>query len=117
MLFYCFSFVLSIPVIRLFENGNPTLLYRDGILRLQYWHLNRSKSLVMEIVFLCDVDAGVGTPSLDSDSPEPVIFIWRTAYACLPEAVPCSVIDPQTGLTYDLSRFAFISSSYDIHHL
>ena len=89
---------------------NRTLLYHNGILKLIYWS-TESQNVMTEIVFLCDAEVGIGSPFIESETSDLVIFVWRTAYACLPEAVSCSATDAKTGLKYDLSRFVFALST------
>ena len=59
-----------------------------------------------EIAFLCDPDAGVGTPKyLDEIASDHYYgFEWRTSYACPTQPMECTVTDINTGQEYDLSK-------------
>lgn len=82
-----------------------TLSYHYGILKLVYG-TNPAWRVRTEVVFHCDTGAGIGSPSLEIESESLISFAWSTAYACLPEAMACSALDPKTKVQYDLSRFA-----------
>jgi len=94
--------------------ANSKLSYYDGVLKLVYKDgdsynsapVNRST----EIIFMCDYDAGDGSPYFKAETDHTYTIEWYTSLACLPRTVECSVADEDRGLYYDLSRLDVFSS-------
>jgi insulin-like growth factor 2 receptor len=89
------------------------LSYYDGMLKLVYsggdaYHTDPPIARRTEIVFLCDIDAGDGHPQFETENNHTYTIVWYTAYACLPQAIECSVSDGKTGQRYDLSGYILL---------
>jgi len=104
--FYCVSFSREMK----YSAGiaNKRLSYYDGMLKLVYKGGDRYHSMAVnrstEIVFMCDYNAGDGSPYFKAETDHTYTIEWYTALACLPQTVECSVTDEERGLYYDLTR-------------
>ena len=96
--------------------NNSALIYSDVSLELTYTSgascpNNQQRSTVIQ--FVCNTRAGNGQPALVTDDGCTTIVRWETAYACASrESIPCVYLDPNTGLTYDLSPLAQSASNF-----
>ncbi|KAL4233045.1 Cation-independent mannose-6-phosphate receptor [Mactra antiquata] len=93
------------------------MTYYDGMINLTYvggtpYHNAAQTPRRSEIVFICDLDADIGTPIFMSEvqSDHYYAFEWRTSYACPHAPVQCSIVDPKTGKEYDLSGLTRLPS-------
>jgi len=90
--------------------ANKKLSYYDGMLKLMYKDGDSYKSAAVnrstELVFLCDYNAGDGSPYFKVETDHTYTIEWYTSLACLPQTVECSVADEDRGLYYDLTRLA-----------
>ncbi|XP_052242423.1 cation-independent mannose-6-phosphate receptor-like [Dreissena polymorpha] len=90
-----------------------TLNYYDGMINLTYvggspYNDPSSTPRKSEIAFLCDRDAGVGTPKFvtEAASNHTYVFEWRTSYACPGIPMECVITDSNSGAEYDLSSLS-----------
>uniref|UniRef100_A0A8C5VW34 Cation-independent mannose-6-phosphate receptor n=1 Tax=Microcebus murinus TaxID=30608 RepID=A0A8C5VW34_MICMU len=91
--------------------SNAKLSYYDGMIQLNYrdgtpYNNERHTPRSTLITFLCDRDAGVGSPEYQEEDNSTYNFRWYTSYACPEEPLECVVTDPSTLEQYDLSRLA-----------
>jgi len=89
--------------------ANDKLSYYDGMLKLVYrdddsYHSRPQVKRRTEIFFMCDYNAGVGSPYFKVETSHTYTIEWYTALACLPRTLECSVTDEDQGLYYDLTR-------------
>jgi len=93
--------------------ANNKLSYYDGMLKLVYKGGDSYRSAPVnrstEIIFMCDYDAGDGSPYFKSETDHTYSIEWYTALACLPRTVECSIADEDNGVYYDLSRLGVFS--------
>ena len=96
--------------------ANNKLSYYDGMLKLVYKDGDSYHSAPVkrgsEIIFMCDYDAGNGSPYFKAETDHTYTIEWYTALACLPRTAECSVADDARGLYYDLSRLAVFNFPY-----
>ncbi|CAN7989555.1 unnamed protein product, partial [Ixodes hexagonus] len=99
--------------------ANSDLTYIDGMVNLTYVngtpYNDRAKTpRTSSVVFLCDYDAGVGHPEFLDETNRTYVFVWYTSYACPPSYFTgCIYRDPETNLTYDLSRLNQVMQGSD----
>ncbi|EEC20270.1 mannose-6-phosphate/insulin receptor type II, putative [Ixodes scapularis] len=99
--------------------ANSNLTYIDGMVNLTYVngtpYNDRAKTpRSSSVVFLCDYDAGIGRPEFLDEANRTYSFVWYTSYACPPSYFTgCVYRDPETNLTYDLSRLNQVNSGGD----
>ncbi|CAN7984751.1 unnamed protein product [Ixodes pacificus] len=99
--------------------ANCNLTYIDGMVNLTYVngtpYNDRAKTpRSSSVVFLCDYDAGIGRPEFLDEANRTYSFVWYTSYACPPSYFTgCVYRDPETNLTYDLSRLNQVNSGGD----
>jgi insulin-like growth factor 2 receptor len=81
------------------DNGMLTLTFTGGDRCLFVFH----HSFV--VTFVCDRNAGLGSPIHTGTTFCEDQFVWATAYACpaFTEQVSCTVVDQQTSDFYDLN--------------
>ncbi|KAG7509424.1 cation-independent mannose-6-phosphate receptor [Solea senegalensis] len=91
--------------------ANARLSYYDGLIQLSYAngsqynnkeHTRRSTL----ISFLCDPEAGAGSPEYQVEDKYTYNFRWYTSYACPERPHECLVTDPLTLEQYDLSSLS-----------
>eukprot|EP00057_Strongylocentrotus_purpuratus_P006175 XP_011660649.1 PREDICTED: cation-independent mannose-6-phosphate receptor [Strongylocentrotus purpuratus] len=92
---------------------NTSLGYFDGIIKLTYLNgkpYNSNGGTVTarmtEIAFLCDPEAGVGTPQFFQENNATYFFRWNTKYACPQPPIECVVTDEANSEQYDLSSLS-----------
>ena len=95
---------------REFKTGEPSqnLEYFNGVLNLTYTHGEAYHDAVgtpreTEIAFVCDPEAGAGTPEFLAERNHTYSFKWLTAFACPTQPIEC-VAEDENGKQYDLSR-------------
>ena len=88
---------------------NTTIVFRDGQLSLVYDNGDVDKDIArasrkMIITFICDQNAGKGSPTYSGELNGLVyLFEWRTAYACFSH-IECRVTDAKLNLDYHLDE-------------
>ncbi|XP_071323597.1 cation-independent mannose-6-phosphate receptor isoform X2 [Trachinotus anak] len=96
--------------------ANSRLSYYDGLIQLTYSngsqynneeHTHRSTV----ISFLCDPEAGAGSPEFQVEDQYTYNFRWYTSYACPERPHECLVTDPKTLEQYDLSSLSRSATS------
>ncbi|TRY58197.1 hypothetical protein DNTS_017408 [Danionella cerebrum] len=90
---------------------NAKLSYYDGMLQLTYrngsQYNNQQHTLRSTYIsFLCDRQAGPGTPKFQDEDEYTYNFKWYTSYACPERLHECVVTDPKTFKQYDLSSLS-----------
>ncbi|XP_013417456.1 cation-independent mannose-6-phosphate receptor [Lingula anatina] len=98
---------------RYWNLGEPStsLSYYDGLINLTYtngdnYNSHPPRPRVTEIAFLCDLDAGRGSPVWVQETNRSYVFEWKTKYACPDVPIECVATDEVTGKQYDLSSLA-----------
>ncbi|XP_068609541.1 cation-independent mannose-6-phosphate receptor [Brachionichthys hirsutus] len=91
--------------------ANSHLSYYDGLIQLTYsqgsQYNNEQHTLRSTLIsFLCDPEAGVGTPEFQAEDNYTYNFHWYTSYACPERPHECLVTDPVTLDQYDLSSLS-----------
>lgn len=91
--------------------ANSNLSYYDGLIQLTYskgsQYNNKQHTLRSTVIsFLCDAEAGVGTPEFQVEDDYTYNFRWYTSYACPERPHECLVTDPNTLEQYDLSSLS-----------
>uniref|UniRef100_A0A3B3VE79 Insulin-like growth factor 2 receptor n=1 Tax=Poecilia latipinna TaxID=48699 RepID=A0A3B3VE79_9TELE len=88
--------------------ANSLLSYYDGLIQLTYskgsQYNNANHTLRSTLIsFLCDPEAGAGSPEFQVEDNFTYNFRWYTSYACPQRPHECLVTDPITLDQYDLS--------------
>uniref|UniRef100_A0A3Q2EC35 Insulin-like growth factor 2 receptor n=1 Tax=Cyprinodon variegatus TaxID=28743 RepID=A0A3Q2EC35_CYPVA len=96
--------------------ANSHLSYYDGLIQLTYVNgsqYNNAKHTLRStlISFLCDPEAGLGSPEFQVEDNYTYNFRWYTSYACPQRPHECLVTDPITLDQYDLSSLSRSTSS------
>ncbi|MED6263286.1 hypothetical protein CHARACLAT_003033 [Characodon lateralis] len=90
---------------------NSRLSYYDGLIQLTYsngsQYNNANHTLRSTLIsFLCDPEAGPGSPEFQVEDNYTYNFRWYTSYACPQRPHECLVTDPTTLDQYDLSSLS-----------
>ena len=99
---------------------NGTLEFSDEIVRIKYPKFESSGKNV-EILFLCDETAEIGTPRIISDEKSTKVEIeWWTSAACPPIPVQCSFLESNNHF-YDFSALRKMNgesyTAYDLSYM
>ncbi|KAK7107906.1 cation-independent mannose-6-phosphate receptor-like isoform X2 [Littorina saxatilis] len=93
-----------------FKTGEPSqnLEYFNGVLNLTYtngeqYHDQNLRET--EIAFICDTEAGAGSPEFLAERNHTYSFKWLTAFACPTQPIEC-VVEDENGKQYDLSSLS-----------
>ncbi|KAM4529814.1 cation-independent mannose-6-phosphate receptor [Fundulus diaphanus] len=97
-------------------NASSHLSYYDGLIQLTYSNgsqYNDAKHTLRStlISFLCDPEAGPGSPEFQVEDNYTYNFRWYTSYACPQRPYECLVTDPNTLEQYDLSSLSRSTSA------
>ncbi|KAM4713477.1 cation-independent mannose-6-phosphate receptor [Anableps anableps] len=96
--------------------ANSRLSYYDGLIQLtysngsKYNNINHTLRSTL-ISFLCDPEAGAGSPEFQVEDNYTYNFRWYTSYACPQRPHECLVTDPNTLDQYDLSSLSRSTSA------
>ena len=90
---------------------NSGITYSDGVFKIRYTNGTRCSSgvgRITEIIFECDPDAGIGSPTFTGEISTCVYqFSWQTSQVCSQiKPVECMAVDPVNNNTYDLSSLS-----------
>ncbi|XP_054910202.1 cation-independent mannose-6-phosphate receptor [Poeciliopsis prolifica] len=96
--------------------ANSRLSYYDGLIQLTYskgsQYNNANHTLRSTLIsFLCDPEAGAGSPEFQVEDNYTYNFRWYTSYACPQRPHECLVMDPITLDQYDLSSLSRSTSA------
>ncbi|XP_035222792.1 cation-independent mannose-6-phosphate receptor-like isoform X1 [Stegodyphus dumicola] len=95
--------------------SSSDLSYLDGVVTLNYLlvdPLNKTTHVAI-IVFICDYDAGNGSPRFAEELKFGYVFHWYTSLVCSNSvSTECVVHDPFSHLIYDLSGLSISEKNW-----